>query len=92
MTTIRNLQEFLDFMGVETIEQADRQVYKSTACGGWCKAEPTGISIGTIVEGSDAEFEDFLAYPFTNFLWDAVWALIELAAEIAWDQANREED
>jgi hypothetical protein len=39
-----------------TPEAVDRAVYKNTTCGAWCKFDEYGIKVGTIVEGSDAEF------------------------------------
>jgi hypothetical protein len=34
----------------------NRAVFKSTECGAWIKFDEQGILVGTIVEGSDAEF------------------------------------
>jgi hypothetical protein len=37
-------------------ERIDRAVYKGTSCGAWVRFDEKGIAVGTIVEGSDAEF------------------------------------
>lgn len=37
-------------------EAINRQVYKNTACGAWIKFDSKGIKVGSIVEGSEAEF------------------------------------
>lgn len=39
-----------------TEKSISHRVYKDTACGAWVKFTATGIQVGTIVEGSDAEF------------------------------------
>jgi hypothetical protein len=39
-----------------TPERIDRAVYKGTDCGAWVRFDEKGIMVGTIVEGSDAEF------------------------------------
>lgn len=37
-------------------KRIDRAVYKNTACGAWARFDSEGIQVGTIVEGSDAEY------------------------------------
>ena len=51
--------------------------------------ECVGLQIGTIVEGSDAEFTaDELLFPFTDDeLGDALQSLNDLASD-SWDEAN----
>ena len=75
-----------------TDEHLSRIVYKSTACGGWMQSIDGGVKIGTIVEGSDAEFMDTLYYPFTEAEWDAAWNEIEHLAEEEWKRANEPEE
>lgn len=36
----------------------DRAVYKNTDCGAWIRFDEQGIKVGTIVEGSDAEYSE----------------------------------
>ena len=92
MATISNLQDFLAFMGAETMEQASQHVYEYTTCGGWCEAGAHGILVGTTVEGSDAELKTLLPYPFTDVDWETTWEVIEEWADIAWDEAHLEEE
>lgn len=73
-----------------TDERLSHDVYRCTACGGWCRTTDNGVQIGTIVEGSDAEFYDSLVYPFTVGDWDSAWEEIEHLAEEAWEEANSE--
>lgn len=42
----------------ETAEAVNRAVYKNTDCGAWINFDETGIVVGTIVEGSDAEYSE----------------------------------
>lgn len=35
-----------------------RVIYKTTACGAWVQFDSQGILVGTIVEGSDAEYSE----------------------------------
>lgn len=73
-------------------ERLSRDVYKATACGGWLKLKPDGIEIGTIVEGSDAEFCDEFKYPFSSEMYETVWSNIEYEADLAWREANEGEE
>ena len=41
-------------------EMIEKLVYKHTDCGAWIKFDENGIKIGTIVEGSDAEYSERL--------------------------------
>jgi hypothetical protein len=36
----------------------EKAVYKGTDCGAWIKFDSEGIRVGTIVEGSDAEYSE----------------------------------
>lgn len=69
-------------------ERLSRIVYKNTQCGGWFRTFDKGVEIGTIVEGSDAEFSRRLEYPFTAGQYEAAWSEIESLADAAWHEAN----
>lgn len=46
-------------LGLPTdIKAIEKAVYKGTACGAWVKFDAQGILVGTIVEGSDAEYSE----------------------------------
>jgi len=72
-----------------------RVYYTERAAYGWGPrlwgARCTGISVGSIVEGSDAEVGPVrLYFPFTNEqLWDAVQEINDEACAF-WDEANVE--
>lgn len=40
------------------IKAIEKAVYKGTDCGAWVKFDAQGILVGTIVEGSDAEYSE----------------------------------
>jgi plastocyanin len=75
-----------------TDEHLSHEVYKNTSCGAWFKSEDNGVCLGTIVEGSDAEFSRSLSYPFSVVEWDATINELETLAEEAWQEANEEDD
>lgn len=94
---ISNLGDLMEANGLErndTIERLSRAIYKGTECGGWVAMLPdterTGVVIGTIVEGSDAEFSEHMEFPFTLKEWNDAWANIEALADEAWREANEE--
>lgn len=72
-------------------EHLSRIVYKNTDCGEWMKTTRWGVRIGIIVEGSEAEFDRYLRYPFTVADWYASWAELETLAQEAWEEANGDE-
>lgn len=74
-------------VGVEPVaNRIDRAIYKETDCGAWVRFDTEGLIVGTIVEGSDAEYserieltddEDELCKRF----WDAIQRCEEFADE-----------
>lgn len=49
----------IEYKDIKEAEQRiDRAVYKGTDCGAWVKFDEQGIVVGSIVEGSDAEFSE----------------------------------
>lgn len=55
------LQETIcDIYGIKPIGDwkglLNKYIFKFTSCGAWIKFDSEGIMVGTIVEGSDAEF------------------------------------
>ena len=47
------------------------------------------VTIGTIVEGSDAEFERELSFPFTSDEYNNAIEEIEQLADEEWHEANK---
>jgi hypothetical protein len=76
-----------DNIGSEPDQKSiDRAIYKETDCGAWVRFDDKGIMVGTIVEGSDAEYserielsdqEDELCKRF----WDAIQRCQDFANE-----------
>lgn len=63
--TINNIMDFAEYKGIE-VKNLRRDLYKYTDCGAWIEYDVRGITIGTITEGSDAEFSITLKFPFTS--------------------------
>ena len=65
---IRSIKDL--FTVVEGFDKSDMKksissiVYSETDCGAWITYDNKGINIGSIVEGSDAEFSTRFDYPF----------------------------
>ncbi len=53
------LRAIADPLGIAPTEKdIEKAVYKGTNCGAWVKFDELGCIIGTIVEGSDAEYSE----------------------------------
>lgn len=90
----------LEFKGPisELERRIDRAVYKGTDCGAWVLFDEKGIVVGSIVEGSDAEFSERIdltgidisdagAEILTQRFWNTVEKINDLACD-AWEEAN----
>ena len=88
--------------GKDTARLLDRALYKGTDCGAWVKFDAEGILVGSIVEGSDAEFSERVdvtgiemsdegEVELQKRFWDTVERINQLACD-AWDEANAETD
>jgi hypothetical protein len=87
------LHAIADDLGVEPNEKAiDRAIYKGTDCGAWARFDAEGCIVGTIVEGSDAEYSERVsitgiepgdegAKEFHRRFWEAVGRCEEFAEE-----------
>ncbi len=64
---IKDYSEFLEYLEADSRESAKKTVYDDTACGAWLEFYLNGISLGSIVEGSNGEVGPYyLNYPFTK--------------------------
>jgi len=80
----------LDIYG-STPASLDRDFYKATVCGGHATLVPDGtVRIGTIVEGSDAEYNATIPANATRKEMRRAVATMERWATAAWNEANRE--
>jgi len=70
-------------------ELCSKYMYKFTTCGANITFRDTGVTIGSVVEGSEQETQYIdLEYPFSDETWhDAVEAIEDEAAAI-WDMVN----
>lgn len=50
----------------DMISWIEKCLYRQTNCGAWIKFFDFWVIVGSIVEGSDAEFSEILSYPFTK--------------------------
>lgn len=82
----------------ELERKIDRAVYKGTDCGAWVRFDERGIVVGSIVEGSDAEFSERIdltgvdisdegAKILTERFWNTIEKINGLACD-AWEEAN----
>ena len=95
-TIIHNRNELCEKIFEEpesaTDERLSRLLYKSTACGASLTTGENEVCVNTIVEGSDAEFNRTLNYPFSTEEWDNAISEIESLAEEACKEANEGND
>jgi hypothetical protein len=90
----------LEFKGPisELERKIDRAVYKGTDCGAWVRFDERGIVVGSIVEGSDAEFSERIdltgvdisdegAKILAERFWNTIEKINGLACD-AWEEAN----
>lgn len=96
---IRNTEDLAEYLSVTVGKYKDKlkeaiasRVYKNTDCGAWVKFTETGIILGSIVEGSEAEVDtDELTFPFTSEDYEKTIEHIECEVDILWREANCEE-
>ena len=87
---VNNIQDFSKKLGVE-VSDLKKAIYKGTECGAWIDWDDEKLTIGSIVEGSDAEFSKTIHFPTTS---DEIanWIdELELLVNEAWCEANEGE-
>ena len=75
-----------------TPEQLPRSIYKYTDCGAWITWDDDSVTIGSIVEGSDAEFFRTFSFPVDTADLDAWCEELEQLTDEAWHEANDDPD
>ena len=85
--TINNIGDLATYLGT-TVDRLERDVYKYTECGAWIHWTEKEVTVGSIVEGSDAEFSYRLAFPFTDIDYDYTLGCLEQLVDEAWHEAN----
>lgn len=84
---INNIKDYADYVGVE-VEDLERATYKYTDCGAWIRWNDEEMEIGSIVEGSDAEFDRTFKFPTTSEAIDNWFEELEQLVDEAWHEAN----
>jgi hypothetical protein len=96
---IRNITDLADYVGVNAVrthaaveQRLQRAIYKGTDCGAWIRCWENEVVIGSIVEGSDAEFTESMTYPFESDDYDWKLDFLEEQCAYEWERCNREEE
>ncbi len=87
---ICTIEGLAEHVGVE-LKELERSVYDAYDCGPYIKWDDKGVTIGSIVEGSDAEFEKTLKFPFQSEDYEDWLNELEDLCEKAWNEANTED-
>lgn len=85
---INNITDIVKGKGLETADQLNHHVYKYTDCGAWIAWDDNSVTIGSIVEGSDAEFQKSFTFPVDSDELDAWITELEQLCDEAWHEAN----
>lgn len=88
---ISNISDLAAAWGT-TPERIERDLYKYTECGAWISWTDTTITIGSIVEGSDAEFNRTFCIPAELGTIDEWIDELEALCDEAWHEANDAEE
>lgn len=89
--TLNNIYELADWFGT-TPEHLEKAIYKGTECGAWIRWDDDTVSIGSIVEGSDAEFDETFEFPVDPEDIEAWTDELECLCDEAWHEANDDEN
>ena len=84
---INNIHDLAKHFGT-TANRLERDIYKYTDCGAWITHSTDSVTVGSIVEGSDAEFAKAFAFPFSSDLFDEWLDELEMLTDEAWHEAN----
>ena len=89
---INSIDDIVKGNGLESPEQLDHHVYKYTDCGAWITWDDNSVTIGSIVEGSDAEFSESFLFPVESKTLDAWVTELERLCDEAWHEANDDDE
>lgn len=88
---VNNIQDWADAWET-TVDRLKRDTYKYTPCGAWIDFDDEKMTIGSIVEGSDAEFSKTFVFPVDTDAVNAWFEELEELTDEAWHEANGWED
>lgn len=84
---IKDIKDYCEHF--ETDEKhLERDTYKYTDCGAYIFWNESSVTIGSIVEGSDAEFSKKFVFPCTAEEIDKWFDELEKLTDEAWHEAN----
>lgn len=86
---INNINDFADYIGIE-VSRLKKAIYKYYDFGPWITWTESGITIGSIVEGSDAEFLRTIDFPFDSSLYEDWMSELDVLTDETWHEANDE--
>ena len=84
---INNIEEYASYLGIP-VDSLKRSIYKYTDCGAWIDWDDNRVTIGSIVEGSDAEFSKTFLFPVEVSRIDNWFDELERLTDEAWYEAN----
>ena len=85
---INNIHDLIVARGATNEDGLKHDLYKYTDCGAWISWTTSGVTVGSIVEGSDAEFSETFCFPFSSETMDAWIEELEELVDQAWHEAN----
>ncbi|MBO5967285.1 MAG: hypothetical protein J6S14_02170 [Clostridia bacterium] len=84
---INNIHDLAIHFGT-SVNRLERDIYKYTDCGAWITYDSGSVTVGSIVEGSDAEFSHDFVFPFSSESFDCWLDELEALTDEAWHEAN----
>ena len=84
---LNNINDYAECLGT-SVSSLKRDVYKYTDCGAWIDWTDESMTIGSIVEGSDAEFAMTFKFPVYLDEVDEWFEELEQLTDEAWHEAN----
>lgn len=85
---ITNIDDLCAYREAADSWQLEHDLYKYTECGAWITLTNDTVSVGSIVEGSEAEFSKTFEYPFESEAFDSWIEELEALVDEAWHEAN----
>ena len=89
---LNNIHDVAKWYGVGDPDRLPKAIYKGTECGAWSQWDTATVTIGSIVEGSDAEFSETFTFPVSSETIEDWMEELEGLCDEAWREANEEEE
>ena len=88
---IKDIEDLCEYFGSD-VRHIERDIYKCTACGAWIEWDNYTVTIGSIVEGSEAEFSKTFRFQFSSADLDSWLDELDELTDEAWHEANDYEE